>query len=68
MIDPADPAMTDPGRDPRDLGGRRPLLIGGAITSAALSLVGVAWIAWRAARPAGRAPMDRAAIEIGGPA
>ncbi len=31
----------------------RPLLVGGAITSAALSLVGVAWVAWRAARPGG---------------
>jgi hypothetical protein len=29
---------------------RRPLLIGGAITSAALSLAGVAWVAWRVAR------------------
>jgi hypothetical protein len=29
----------------------RPLLVGGAITSAALSLVGVAWMAWRATRP-----------------
>jgi hypothetical protein len=29
----------------------RPLLIGGAITSAALSLAGVAWVARRAVRP-----------------
>jgi hypothetical protein len=34
---------------------RRPLLIGGALTSAAISLVGVAWVAWRATRPASRA-------------
>ena len=33
---------------------RRPLLVGGAITSAAISLVGVAWVAWRATRPSGR--------------
>ncbi len=38
----------------------RPLLVGGAITSAAISLVGVAWVAWRASHPAG-APMGRAA-------
>lgn len=37
----------------------RPLLVGGAITSAALSLVGVAWVAWRASRPGG-ASMSRA--------
>lgn len=35
--------------DPRRL--TRPLIIGGAITSAALSLVGVAWVAWRRSRP-----------------
>ena len=29
----------------------RPLILGGAITSAAISLVGVAWVAWRASRP-----------------
>ncbi len=43
---------------------RRPLLVGGAITSAAISLVGVAWVAWRAARPPARTPgaaMGRAA-------
>jgi hypothetical protein len=40
----------------------RPLIVGGAITSAALSLVGVAWVAWRAARPGGPA-MSRAARE-----
>jgi hypothetical protein len=37
-----------------------PLIVGGAITSAALSIVGVAWVAWRASRPDG-APMGRAA-------
>ncbi len=40
----------------------RPLLVGGAITSAALSLVGVAWVAWRSARPGGSTP-SRAARE-----
>ncbi|MEI7744422.1 MAG: hypothetical protein WCK58_11840 [Chloroflexota bacterium] len=43
---------------------RRPLIVGGAITSAAISIVGVAWVAWRAShsgsRSAGRA-MGRAA-------
>jgi hypothetical protein len=38
--------------DSRLAGARRPLLVGGAITSAALSLAGVAWVAWRVARPA----------------
>jgi len=40
----------------------RPLIVGGAITSAAISLVGVAWVAWRAARPGG-STMARAARE-----
>ena len=66
-IDPADPAAAGIARDGRDLAGRRPLLVGGAITSAAISLVGVAWIAWRAARPSGR-PAGHPAMEIGGPA
>ena len=37
----------------------RPLLIGGALTSAALSLAGAAWVAWRRSRPA-PGPMARA--------
>jgi hypothetical protein len=40
------------GGDSRLAAARRPLLVGGAITSAALSLAGVAWVAWRVARPA----------------
>jgi hypothetical protein len=45
----------DPEGDPM-----RPLLIGGAaLTSAALSLAGAAWVAWRWRRPAG-SPMVRA--------
>jgi len=39
-----------------------PLIVGGAITSAAISLVGVAWVAWRASRPGG-STMSRAARE-----
>jgi hypothetical protein len=37
----------------------RPLLIGGALTSAALSIAGAAYIAWRIRRPL-RSPMSRA--------
>ncbi len=33
-------------------GPHRPLIVGGAITSAAISIVGVAWVAWRASHPA----------------
>jgi hypothetical protein len=43
----------------------RPLLIGGALTSAALSLAGAAWLAWRRAGPArGMSPMVRAARAV----
>jgi hypothetical protein len=39
----------------------RPLLIGGALTSAALSIAGAAFVAWRRNRPsAGTTPMARA--------
>jgi hypothetical protein len=57
QLDPSDAAAVD-----RAIGARspaRPLLVGGAITSAAISLVGVAWVAWRASHPG--APMGRAA-------
>ncbi len=37
----------------------RPLLIGGALTSAALSLAGAAYVAWRRTRPT-TTPMERA--------
>jgi hypothetical protein len=47
-LDPADDRVLD--LDSRIAAARRPLLVGGAITSAALSLVGVAWVAWRATR------------------
>ena len=41
----------------------RPLLIGGALTSAALSLAGAAYVAWRLNRPAD-SPMARAARAV----
>jgi len=40
----------DPNDDRRELS--RPLLIGGALTSAAISIAGAAFVAWRRARPA----------------
>jgi hypothetical protein len=43
----------------------RPLLIGGALTSAAISLAGAAWVAWRRTRPLrGLSPMVRAARAV----
>jgi hypothetical protein len=48
-VDPADEVLAGPAS--RLASARRPLLVGGAITSAALSLAGVAWVAWRVARP-----------------
>jgi hypothetical protein len=62
-IQPADPGDFDPLADPdsNDAVARaRPLLIGGALTSAAISLAGAAFVAWRRARPL-RSPMARAA-------
>ncbi len=59
-----DPASFDAAGDPEpDMApDRRPLIVTGAITSAALSLAGVAWVAWRASRPAARrSAMGRAA-------
>ncbi len=56
MHDDVDPS------DPRFLLGR-PLLIGGALTSAALSLAGAAYVAWRLNRPAA-GPMARAARAV----
>ena len=50
------------GPDPA-AGHRRPLLIGGALTSAALSLAGAAYVAWRFNRPAA-GPMARAARAV----
>ena len=60
--------LGDPLTDLREDGassgsGRRPLIIGGALTSAALSLAGAAYVAWRLNRPA-TAPMVRAARAV----
>jgi hypothetical protein len=54
--------LDDGEMDRRELS--RPLLIGGALTSAAISLAGAAWVAWRA-RPAHRgSAMVRAARAV----
>ena len=51
-LDPTDADAVDrAARRPAD---RRPLIVGGALTSAAISLVGVAYVAWRASRPGSR--------------
>ncbi len=42
----------------------RPLLIGGALTSAALSIAGAAWVAWRLGRPRSDSAMARAARAV----
>ncbi|MBA2719644.1 MAG: hypothetical protein H0U52_10440 [Chloroflexi bacterium] len=42
----------------------RPLLIGGALTSAAISIAGAALVAWRLGRPGRAAPMARAARAV----
>jgi hypothetical protein len=55
-----DDLLADPTGDRRDLS--RPLLIGGALTSAALSLAGAALVAWRRTRPG--SPMVRAARAV----
>lgn len=45
----------------------RPILIGGALTSAALSIAGAAFVAWRLGRPGRRStPMARAARAVRG--
>jgi hypothetical protein len=60
-----DPLMDLPEGDVADAPGygRRPLFIGGAITSAALSLAGAAYVAWRLNRPVA-GPMVRAARAV----
>ena len=59
--DPDEPDLLDvPTRGP-SFG--RPLIIGGALTSAALSLAGAVYVAWRLNRPAG-GPMARAARAV----
>ena len=58
--DPADETTMPDG--PHLPATRRPLIVGGALTSAAISIVGVAWVAWRA----GRASAGRAALPLPG--
>ena len=59
-------AAADPpdGIDPARRPPARPLLIGGALTSAALSIAGAAWVAWRLGRPRPDTPMARAARAV----
>ena len=63
-LDPADDRVLD--LDSRIAGARRPLLVGGAITSAALSLVGVAWVAWRATRQSPSTDVESVQSVVGG--
>lgn len=56
-LDPADERAVAAASGPRSPA--RPLIVGGAITSAAISLAGVAWVAWRASH-GGASPMSRA--------
>ncbi len=73
-LDPADEAAVEAAARPALV--PRPLLVSGAITSAAISIVGVAWVAWRASRPglraaigpAGRGAPDRHLVESAGAA
>jgi len=73
-LDPADEAAVEAAARPVIVS--RPLLVGGAITSAAISILGVAWVAWRASRPglraaivpAGRGAADRRLVESAGAA
>lgn len=59
------PMDTDAGLIPGDARGTigRPLLIGGALTSAALSIAGAAYVAWRIRHPQSN-PMTRAVRAI----
>ena len=68
VVDPADAA--DVARAEGVRFAPRPLLLGGAITSAAISLVGVALVAWRAGHAADRGRSDSALAPTGagGPA
>ncbi|MFL5650948.1 MAG: hypothetical protein ACJ777_06660 [Chloroflexota bacterium] len=59
--DPAEPDAAAPLTDLRSVVGR-PLIIGGALTSAALSIAGAAYVAWRLNRPP--SPMARAARAV----
>lgn len=61
LVFPAIPDARD-ARDPRTVQ-VRPVVIGGVLTSAAISLAGAAYVAWRRGRPPGD-PMARAARAI----
>ncbi len=50
--------------DPERAGPARPVVIGGVLTSAAISLAGAAYVAWRLRRPA-TDPMSRAVRAVG---
>ena len=63
LDDPALAAYLDGGPLDDDPALVRPLLIGGALTSAAISLAGAAYVAWRMRRPA-TTPMARAVRAI----
>jgi hypothetical protein len=59
-LDPAANIDAEPGPDTHPaVRHARPLLIGGAMASAAISIAGAAWMAWRRSRPGG-SPMARA--------
>ncbi len=55
--------VNGPDRAPDDADPVRPLLVGGALTSAALSLAGAIYVAWRLSHPAA-VPMARAARAV----
>jgi hypothetical protein len=62
-LGPLGPGYPDQGPEDERIGrDRRPLIIGGALTSAALSIAGAAYVAWRL-RPAA-SPMARAARAV----
>jgi hypothetical protein len=63
MVVPLPAGLAGPDDDERAGRDRRPLIIGGALTSAALSIAGAAYVAWRLNRPAA-SPMVRAARAV----
>lgn len=48
LLDAIAAGAIDPAAPPRPTPPSMPMLLGGALTSAALSIAGVAWVAWRA--------------------
>jgi hypothetical protein len=63
MVVPLPSGLAGPDDDERAWRDRRPLIIGGALTSAALSIAGAAYVAWRLNRPP-TSPMVRAARAV----